>query len=131
MTKLFWRNSVIKKKPGVDMVCHASAWDFMAGDGNFDDGAMGDYRIKQCTVKDQDDFVTVHHEMGHIQYYQQYAHHPIIFRSGANPGFHEAIGDTLALSVSTPKHLIEVGLLDDPNASISKFFFKFIPFYFV
>jgi len=118
MTKLFWRNSVIKKKPGVDMVCHASAWDFMSGDGNSDDGAMGDYRIKQCTVKDQDDFVTVHHEMGHIQYYQQYAHHPIIFRSGANPGFHEAIGDTLALSVSTPKHLIEVGLLEDPNPAM-------------
>ena len=57
----------------------------------------GDYRIKQCTVKNQDDFVTIHHEMGHIQYYQQYAHQPVIFRSGANPGFHEAIGDTLAL----------------------------------
>ena len=77
----------------------------MAGDGRSDDGATGDYRIKQCTVKNQDDFITIHHEMGHIQYYQQYAHQPISFRSGANPGFHEAIGDTLALSVSTPKHL--------------------------
>merc|ERR1712176_1722446 len=73
----------------------------------------GDYRIKQCTVKNQDDFITIHHEMGHIQYYQQYAHQPISFRSGANPGFHEAIGDTLALSVSTPKHLKAVGLLGD------------------
>ena len=79
----------------------------MMGDGNHDDGAMGDYRIKMCTVKNQDDFITIHHEMGHIQYYQQYAHHPIMFRSGANPGFHEAIGDTLALAVSTPKHLQE------------------------
>jgi len=111
MTDTFWKESVIKKKPGVDMVCHASAWDFMAGDGNHDDGKTGDYRIKQCTVKNQDDFVTIHHEMGHIQYYQQYAHHPIIFRSGGNPGFHEAIGDTLALAVSTPKHLQAVGLL--------------------
>ena len=72
---------------------------------------MGDYRIKQCTVKTQEDFITVHHEMGHIQYYQQYAHQPILFRSGANPGFHEAIGDTLALSVSTPKHL-QKGICD-------------------
>jgi len=113
MTQKFWDNSVIKKKEGVDMVCHASAWDFMDGDGNHDDGATGDYRIKQCTVKNQDDFVTIHHEMGHIQYYQQYAHHPIIFRSGANPGFHEAIGDTLALAVSTPGHLQTVKLLPE------------------
>ena len=77
----------------------------MDGDGNHDNGAEGDYRIKQCTVKNQDDFITIHHEMGHIQYYQQYAHQPIIFRSGGNPGFHEAIGDTLALAVSTPGHL--------------------------
>lgn len=114
MTKNFWRNSVLEKRTDVEnMVCHASAWDFMMGDGNHDDGAMGDYRIKMCTVKNQDDFITIHHEMGHIQYYQQYAHHPIMFRSGANPGFHEAIGDTLALAVSTPKHLQEVGLLGD------------------
>ena len=79
----------------------------MAGDGNHDDGTIGDYRIKMCTVKNQDDFITIHHEMGHIQYDQQYAHHPIIFRGGANPGFHEAIGDTLALAVSTPKHLLK------------------------
>jgi len=114
MTEKFWENSVIEKRQDVEaMVCHASAWDFMAGDGRSDDGATGDYRIKQCTVKNQDDFITIHHEMGHIQYYQQYAHQPISFRSGANPGFHEAIGDTLALSVSTPKHLKAVGLLGD------------------
>ena len=71
MTKLFWRNSVFEKRTDVEnMVCHASAWDFMMGDGNHDDGAMGDYRIKMCTVKNQDDFITIHHEMGHIQYYQ-------------------------------------------------------------
>merc|ERR1719283_399897 len=107
------------------MVCHASAWDFMDDsgndgtdskfDGNHGDGTVGDYRIKMGTVHNQDDFITIHHEMGHIQYYQQYAHQPVIFRSGANPGFHEAIGDTLALAVSTPKHLIEVGLLDAEN----------------
>ena len=116
MTDDFWAKSVIKKREDVEaMVCHASAWDFFngPGDGNFDDGSKGDYRIKQCTVKNQDDFITIHHEMGHIQYYQQYSHQPAIFRSGANPGFHEAVGDTLALAVSTPRHLQEVGLLGD------------------
>lgn len=111
MTAKFWHNSVFEKKTDVDMVCHASAWDFMAGDGLSDDGTRGDYRIKQCTEKIQSEFVTLHHEMGHIQYFQQYAHQPIIFRSGANPGFHEAIGDTIALAVNTPAHLAEVNLL--------------------
>lgn len=55
---------------------------------------------------------TVHHEMGHIQYYLQYKHHPVGFRRGANPGFHEAIGDVLSLSVSTPKHLHSIKLLN-------------------
>jgi len=126
MTDDFWEKSVIKKREDVEaMVCHASAWDFFngPGDGNYDDGTKGDYRIKQCTVKNQDDFVTIHHEMGHIQYYQQYAHQPVSFRSGANPGFHEAIGDTLALAVSTPKHLQEVGLLgaldESPEADMN------------
>ena len=56
--------------------------------------------------------ITVHHEMGHIEYFMQYANQPVVFREGANPGFHEAIGDLLALSVSTPKHLFKIGLLD-------------------
>ena len=59
-----------------------------------------------------DDLITVHHEMGHVQYFLQYKDQPISFRDGANPGFHEAIGDVLALSVATPKHLKEIGLLD-------------------
>lgn len=59
-----------------------------------------------------DDLITVHHEMGHVQYFLQYKDQPISFRDGANPGFHEAIGDVLALSVSTPKHLHTIGLLE-------------------
>lgn len=59
-----------------------------------------------------DDLITVHHEMGHVQYFLQYKDQPVSFRDGANPGFHEAIGDVLALSVSTPKHLQSIGLLD-------------------
>nr|CAB3219680.1 angiotensin-converting enzyme-like [Phallusia mammillata] len=103
MTQEFWNFSMITKPADRDVVCHASAWDFYN---------QKDFRIKMCTVVNMEDLITVHHEMGHIQYFQQYAHQPIPFRGGANPGFHEAVGDTLALSVSTPKHLLEINLLD-------------------
>lgn len=73
---------------------------------------MSSSRIKQCTVVNMDDLITVHHEMGHVQYFLQYMDQPISFRDGANPGFHEAIGDVMALSVSTPKHLHSIKLLD-------------------
>ena len=70
-------------------------------------------RIKQCTDITQQSFITVHHEMGHVEYFLQYKDQPVVFRGGANPGFHEAVGDVLALSVSTPQHLYEIGLLDE------------------
>lgn len=69
-------------------------------------------RIKQCTRVTLEQLSTVHHEMGHVQYYLQYKDQPVSLRQGANPGFHEAIGDVLALSVSTPTHLYKIGLLD-------------------
>ena len=55
--------------------------------------------------------MTTHHELGHIQYYLQYWDLPVEYRTGANPGFHEAMGDTLSLSVNTPQHLEKIGLL--------------------
>lgn len=90
----FWTSSIIEKPPGREMVCHASAWEFCNGK---------DFRIKQCTRVDMEDFITVHHEMGHIQYFLQYKDQPMVYREGANSGFHEAVGDTLALSVQTTK----------------------------
>ncbi|KAG8179605.1 hypothetical protein JTE90_025770 [Oedothorax gibbosus] len=104
MTQEFWNRSIIEKPTDRDMVCHASAWDF--GDGK-------DFRIKQCTKIDMEDLITVHHEMGHIEYFLQYANLPLVFRDGANEGFHEAVGDTIALSVATPEHLKKVNLLDE------------------
>ncbi|XP_037038832.1 angiotensin-converting enzyme-like [Bradysia coprophila] len=107
MTKVpatFWQKSIIEKPKGVELVCHASAWDFYL---------TNDVRIKQCTRVTMDQFFTVHHELGHIQYYLQYQHLPQVYREGANPGFHEAVGDVLSLSVSTPKHLKKIGLLTD------------------
>uniref|UniRef100_A0A7N9B187 Angiotensin-converting enzyme n=1 Tax=Mastacembelus armatus TaxID=205130 RepID=A0A7N9B187_9TELE len=104
MPKEFWDKSMLEKpSDGRQVVCHASAWDFYN---------RKDFRIKQCTVVTMDDLITVHHEMGHVQYFLQYKDQPVSFRDGANPGFHEAIGDVLALSVSTPKHLQSIGLLD-------------------
>lgn len=64
---------------------------------------------------------TVHHEMGHVEYYLQYKDQPVSFRGGANPGFHEAIGDVLSLSVSTPKHLHTIGLLDQLTEDAGRF----------
>lgn len=68
-----------------------------------------------------DDLITVHHEMGHVQYFLQYKDQPVSFRDGANPGFHEAIGDVLALSVATPKHLQSIGLLDKVESNRGEF----------
>lgn len=108
MTKLpqtFWDKSILEKPTdGRDLICHASAWDFYVKD---------DVRIKQCTRITMDHLFTAHHELGHIQYYLQYQNQPTIYREGANPGFHEAVGDVLGLSVSTPKHLQKIGLLKD------------------
>ena len=63
-----------------------------------------------CANINDDNFKTIHHEMGHIQYYMQYRNQTYLYRSGANPGFHEAIGDTMALAVLTPDHLRRIGL---------------------
>ena len=91
--------AMIERPENRDVVCHASAWDFCDG---------VDYRIKMCTKKTKEDLITIHHEMGHIQYFIQYNKQPLQLRGGAHPGFHEAIGDVIALSFDTPKHLKKV-----------------------
>lgn len=97
--EMSYTNEAIIEKPEQKITCHASAWDFCDGE---------DFRVKMCTSVDMQDFITVHHEMGHIQYFLQYKDHPIPFRTGANPGFHEAVGDTIGLAVATPTHLAKV-----------------------
>ena len=76
-----------------------------------------------CTDVTQDDFNTVHHELGHIYYYLLYWNQPLEYRHGANPGFHEAIGDSIILSVQTPNHLKKVGLLDEIPESDGEIYF--------
>ncbi|RWS24917.1 TPA angiotensin converting enzyme precursor-like protein [Leptotrombidium deliense] len=104
----FWKNSIIVKPENRELICHASAWDFSDG---------SDFRIKMCTDVNFHDLITIHHEMGHIQYYQLYKDQPQVFREGANPGFHEALGDLMGLSVSTPGHLKKIKLLNNFDES--------------
>jgi len=98
----FWTRSLFTKPADRDVVCHASAWDLDNQD---------DLRIKVCLQIRGEDFVTIHHELGHNMYQRAYKSQPPLFQNGANDGFHEAIGDAIALAI-TPEYLHQVGLLD-------------------
>jgi peptidyl-dipeptidase A len=114
LPETFWQRSMFLQPEGREVQCHASAWDV---------GYNNDLRIKMCIKINMEDFVTIHHELGHNYYYNNYYTQPMLFQAGANDGFHEGIGDTLALSV-TPAYLHNLGLLDevseDPKAVINK-----------
>lgn len=99
----FWERSLFVKPRDREVVCHASAWDIDNKD---------DLRIKMCTKVNADDFQTVHHELGHNYYQRAYNTQSPLYMNGANDGFHEAIGDMVALSV-TPKYLVQIGLLPE------------------
>jgi peptidyl-dipeptidase A len=98
----FWQRSLLTKPRDRDVVCHASAWTL---DGK------NDVRIKMCITPTEEEFQTIHHELGHIYYDLAYNKQPFLFQGGANDGFHEAIGDTIALSI-TPDYLKKVGLME-------------------
>jgi peptidyl-dipeptidase A len=102
LPQTFWERSMFIKPRDRDVVCHASAWDI---------DYVEDLRIKMCIEIKDDDFSTIHHELGHNFYQRAYDKQPPLFRNSANDGFHEAIGDTIALSV-TPEYLKQIGLLD-------------------
>ncbi len=110
----FYENSMIKKPRDRNVVCHASAWDLGNGE---------DPRIKQCVEVNEEQFGTLHHELGHIYYYLMYKDQPTVFKGGAHDGFHEAVGDTIQLSM-TPAYLKEKGLINEivesPEATINK-----------
>ena len=101
LPKTFWQRSMFARPRDREVVCHASAWDM---------GGTGDVRIKACLKPTEEDLYTVYHELGHVYYYLSYANQPYLFRDGANDGFHEAIGDTVNLSV-TPAYLAKIGLI--------------------
>lgn len=102
LPKSFWERSLFTRPKDREVVCHASAWDVSWND---------DLRIKMCIEPTEEDLITIHHELGHDYYFHYYYKLPILFQQGANDGFHEGIGDTLALSV-TPDYLKGLGLLD-------------------
>ncbi|UGQ45379.1 M2 family metallopeptidase [Massilia endophytica] len=109
----FWERSLLTKPRDRDVVCHASAWPIDGKD---------DVRIKMCINPTAEDFTVIHHELGHVYYFLGYQNQPVLFRNGANDGFHEAIGDTVALSI-TPSYLKQVGLMNeapDPKADIGE-----------
>ena len=104
----FWERSLFVKPEDREVVCHASAW-------NVDE--KDDLRIKMCIKVNAEDFKTIHHELGHNYYQRAYNKQDYFYRSGANDGFHEAVGDTIALSI-TPEYLKKIGLLENvPDAS--------------
>ncbi len=107
----FWERSLFVKPRDRSVVCHASAWNL--------DPANNDLRIKMCIQKNEEDFVTIHHELGHIFYYQAYNHLPTLFQGGANDGFHEAFGDLLTLSI-TPDYLTQIDFISEKEASVAK-----------
>lgn len=101
----FWERSMLVKPRDREVVCHASAWDVDTKD---------DLRLKMCIEVNAEDFITIHHELGHNFYQRAYNKQPFLFRDSANDGFHEAIGDTIALSI-TPEYLVKIGLLAHPS----------------
>ena len=104
----FWERSLFVKPQDRSVVCHASAWNL--------DADANDLRIKMCIERNAEDFSTIHHELGHIFYYQAYnSTQPSVFQSGANDGFHEAVGDLLALSI-TPEYYSKIGLISEAEA---------------
>jgi peptidyl-dipeptidase A len=102
LPKTFWERSMFTKPKDREVVCHASAWDI---------DFVDDLRIKMCIDITAEDFTTIHHELGHNYYQRAYDKQPPLFRDSANDGFHEAVGDTIALSV-TPEYLVKLGLLE-------------------
>ena len=102
LPETFWQRSLFVKPQDREVVCHASAWDLDNQD---------DLRVKMCIKVNSDDFVTIHHELGHNYYQRAYKGHSYLQLDGANDGFHEAIGDFIALSI-TPEYLVQIGLLD-------------------
>lgn len=108
LPETFWTRSMFVQPRDRSVVCHASAWQL-----DYDE----DVRIKMCIRPTEEEFSVIHHELGHSYYQLSYKDLPVIFRDSANDGFHEALGDTISLSV-TPEYLVQIGLLDQaPDAS--------------
>ena len=107
LPQTFWERSMLTRPRDREVVCHPSAWDMTPGK---------DVRVKACLRPNEEDLYTIYHELGHDYYFLSYAQQPYLFRDGANDGFHEAIGDTVNLSV-TPGYLAKIGLVHQVHPS--------------
>lgn len=108
LPETFWNRSLFVKPRDRDVQCHASAWDV---------DNLEDIRIKMCINVNGEDFQTIHHELGHNYYQRAYKDQSLFYKNSANDGFHEAIGDTIGLSI-TPKYLKQIGLIEqEPDSS--------------
>ena len=103
----FWQRSMLTKPGDREVQCHASAWDI---------DMKGDVRIKMCIEADEENLRTIYHELGHVYYYLAYHGQSPLFQTGAHDGFHEAIGDSIVLSL-TPGYLATIGLVGAQKAS--------------
>ena len=103
LPQTFWERSMITRPADREVICHASAWDL---------DNKEDVRIKMCTEVNEEDFDTVHHELGHNFYQRAYKDQDLLYKDGAHDGFHEAIGDFIGLSI-TPEYLKQIGLIDE------------------
>lgn len=103
----FYTDSQLVQPRDRDVVCHASAWPM---------DTKGEVRIKMCIKPTEEELTTIYHELGHIYYYLAYKNLPPLFQNGAHDGFHEAIGDTIVLSM-TPQYLASIGLVEAPAVS--------------
>ena len=109
----YWQRTQFIKPLDRDVVCHASAWDMNMGG---EKGTDPNVRTKMCIKPNEEDFTTIYHELGHIYYYLAYNKLPPLFQTGAHDGFHEAIGDTIVLSM-TPEYLKSIGLVGEQQQS--------------
>ena len=107
LPQTFWERSMLTQPRDRDVQCHASAWHM---------DAREDVRIKQCIRPTYEQLRTIYHELGHVYYFLWYKDQPILFQNGAHEGFHEAVGDTVNLSM-TPAYLAQIGLVDQAGPS--------------
>ena len=107
LPQTFWERSQFTKPKDREVVCHASAWGLDGGN---------DLRIKMCIKQTYDELRVIYHELGHNYYQDAYKNQPPLFQGAAHSGFHEAIGDTVTLSM-TPDYLKQVGLIDSAEES--------------
>ncbi|XP_046639551.1 angiotensin-converting enzyme-like [Daphnia pulicaria] len=108
----FWtRSQFVRPNDGRKPVCHGSATDFYSQE---------DVRLLMCGKINEDDFYTLHHEMGHLYYFLTYSHQPFLFRSGASSAFHEAIGDTIIYAAMATKHRHRLGFVSTGNKTNPK-----------